>query len=69
MLERGLVLQMVSHHGVRRRGVRIWSVLITTFLIIIIVRLLFAHEVFWAFVFVRATILLYVSDSPQWLDR
>lgn len=69
MLERGLVLQMVRHHRVCWRGVRIWSVLIATFLIFIVVRLLLAHEVFWTFVFVRTAILEHVSKSSPQLDK
>ena len=58
VLEGCLVLKMMGHHGVLRRGVGIprrGSHI--ALIVIVVVSLLFAHEVFRAFVFVGSAIL------------
>lgn len=65
MLERGLVLQMVRHHRVRRWRARVRSFLITALLIVIFVDILLAHEVLRAFVFVGSAILLPLAPKSK----
>jgi len=63
VLEGGLVLQVMRHHRVRWWRVRIGSLILTTFFIIIVIGLLLTHKVFWAFVFVWTAILRIVSNG------
>lgn len=51
------VLHVVRHHGVLRWGVRVARRRTLVILVVVIVAVLFAHEVLWAFVLVRAAIL------------
>lgn len=67
VLERGVVLDVVSHHGMLWRRVRLprgrashhGAVLV----VVLIVPVGLAHEVFWAFVLVCAAILCHVVSA------
>lgn len=58
------VLQMVRHHGVIWRGVRVARHGAVLILVVFIVGVLLAHEVLRALVFVRAAILRDLSVMP-----
>ena len=68
MLERRLVLQVMRHHRVRWWRVRLWSLILTTFFIVIVIGLLLTHKVLWAFVFVWTAILCIVSNGSQFVE-
>jgi hypothetical protein len=55
---------MVGHHLRRRRAGFAWSI-VNLLIFVVVVRILLAHEVFGAFVLVRASILFNVSVCQE----
>lgn len=65
VLESGLTLEMMWHHGMLWGSMRVarWRASHRVFILILVVQVFLAHEVFGAFVLVRTAIILIATDG------